>query len=64
VGLLIVLIVAASVGSAVSHNRPSTSGPCLGGPDMGSSGVSVGDGNYRFRALMAVPLLFTSRGDR
>jgi hypothetical protein len=31
---------------------------------MGSSGVSFGDGNYRFRALMAVPLLFTSRGDR
>jgi hypothetical protein len=48
VGLVIVVIVAASVGSAVSHNVPNTSGPCLGGPDMGSSGVSVGHGNYRF----------------
>jgi hypothetical protein len=48
VGLLIVIIVAASVGNAVSHNVPSTSAPCLGGPDMGSSGVSVGHGKYRF----------------
>jgi hypothetical protein len=47
-GLLIVIIVAESVGSAVSHNRPRTSGPCLGGPDMGSSGVPVGHGNFRF----------------
>jgi hypothetical protein len=48
VGLVIVLIVAASVSSAVSHNEPSTSGPCLGGPDLGSSGVSVGHGNFRY----------------
>lgn len=48
VGLVIVLIVAASIGSAVSHNVPTTSGPCLGGPDTGSSGVSVGHGNFRF----------------
>ncbi len=48
VGLLIVIVVVASAGNSVSHNVPSTSGPCLGGPDMGSSGVSVGHGNYRF----------------
>jgi hypothetical protein len=48
VGALIVIIFAASVGSGVANHAPSTSGPCQGGPVMGSAGVSVGDGNYRF----------------
>jgi hypothetical protein len=48
VGVLIVVIIAASLGSAVSNDKPSTSGPCVGGPDLGSSGVSVGQGNFRF----------------
>lgn len=33
----------ASSGPQVSHN-----GPCIGGPDIGSTGVPVGGGNYRF----------------
>jgi hypothetical protein len=48
VGILIGIIVAVSAASSVAHHTPSTSGPCDGGPDMGSTGVSIGHGNYRF----------------
>jgi zinc ribbon protein len=48
VGIVIVIIVVAAAGSAVSHNQPSTKGPCQGGPNMGASGTPIGNGKYRF----------------
>jgi hypothetical protein len=47
-GLLIVIIAAASIGSAVSRDTPSTSGPCVGGPEMGADGVPLGHDRFRF----------------
>jgi hypothetical protein len=48
-GVIILIIAVASVaGGGVSQNTPSRSGPCVGGPDMGSTGVPIGHNKYRF----------------
>ena len=43
--VVFVIVLIASFGSSV---QTDTSGPCVGGPEIGAVGVSLGDGRYRF----------------
>lgn len=43
IGIAIFVFIAHS-----SSFSPGPSGPCVGGPAMGQSGQSLGNGNYRF----------------
>ena len=49
--LIVAIFMAIAIATFVSiahSNSPSPSGPCVGGPAMGQSGQSIGNGNFRF----------------
>jgi hypothetical protein len=47
-GVLIGIIAIASISSSATQDKPNPSGPCVGGPEMGSSGVDLGHNRFRF----------------
>jgi hypothetical protein len=47
-GLVIVIVTFAATANTAAQVRPNPSGPCDGGPEMGTTGTSLGNGNYRF----------------
>jgi hypothetical protein len=51
IGLVIFVIIAITIFSHMSSDfgTPSPSGPCVGGPMMGETGQSIGNGNFRFQ---------------
>ena len=55
IGLLLMAILLAigfAIFVSIAHSMsPSPSGPCQGGPAMGQSGQSIGNGNYRFNCV-------------
>jgi hypothetical protein len=46
--LAYVILAVALFASIASGTSTDTSGPCVGGPQMGASGEPLGDGRYRF----------------
>ena len=46
VGAIIAIIVFVSIAHRMSNPNPS--GTCIGGPQLGAPGQSLGNGNYRF----------------